>query len=187
MPSPAFTTWSTESAAALSQLEEIAAAGVGERQELNYAYVLRLCAHFQAYARSLHADAAQAVLDALGPPPSIAAMLDANLSFARQLDRRNAQPATLSADFRRLDIELWPAVEFADPANAARRRRLDELNAWRNAIAHNDIDGRRAELVPQELTAVACREWRIALAGLAKAFDRALTEHLQTLIGACPW
>jgi hypothetical protein len=61
MPSPALTAWSTSSAAALSQLQAAHRAVGGTRAgrrtntlQLNYAYVLLLSAHFQAYCRALH-------------------------------------------------------------------------------------------------------------------------------------
>jgi hypothetical protein len=192
MPSPALTAWSTSSAAALSQLEAAHAAVGGTRAgrrtntlQLNYAYVLLLSAHFQAYCRGLHSDAAQLLVDAIDP--GIAVVLDANLSFRRQLDSGNAQPGALGADFSRLDLEFWTVVEAADTRNEARRRKLETLNTWRNAIAHHDIDSRRADLHPREVTLAACRSWRSALNGLAESFDQALAGHLQTLLGSQPW
>jgi hypothetical protein len=54
MPSPALTAWSTSSAAALSQLQAHRVTGGAPGLQLHYAYVLLLCAHFQAYCRELH-------------------------------------------------------------------------------------------------------------------------------------
>lgn len=186
MPSPAFTTWRTDSSAALGQLEEIVL-NDDERQtqQVRYAYVLLLCAHLQAYCGGLHTDATQVLVESIDP--RIGAVLDANLSFARRLDRSNAQPATLATDFNRLDIELWSAVQAVDAASAARRRELEELNAWRNAIAHHDIEGRRHSLVPQEVTLAACRSWRSAVEGLAQAFDMIVADRLRALVGSQPW
>jgi hypothetical protein len=111
MPSPAFTAWSTSSAAALSQLQAHRAAGGVQALQLNYAYVLLLCAHFQAYCRGLHTNAAQLLVERIDP--GIAAVVGANLTFARQLDRGNAQPSALGADFSRLGLEFWAVVEAA--------------------------------------------------------------------------
>jgi len=192
MPSPALTAWSTSSATALSQLEAAHAAvggtSAGRRTntlQLNYAYVLLLSAHFQAYCRGLHTDATQLLVDAIDP--GIGAVLDTSLSFRRQLDSGNAQPAALAADFSRFDFKFWTTVEEADARNAARRRKLETLNAWRNAIAHHDIDTRRPDLRPREVTLAACNSWRGALSGLAESFDRVLADHLATLVGARPW
>jgi hypothetical protein len=192
MPSPALTAWSTSSAAALSQQEAAHRAVGGTRAgrrtntlQLNYAYVLLLSAHFQAYCRGLHSDSTQMLVEAIDP--GIGAVLDTNLSFRRQLDSGNAQPAALGIDFNRFDFFFWREVETADARNKARRRKLEALNVWRNAIAHHDIEHRRADLHPREITLDACRSWRGALNGLANSFDRVLADQLATLIGSRPW
>jgi hypothetical protein len=185
MPSPALTAWSTSSAAALSQLQAHRAIGGAPGLQLHYAYVLLLCAHFQAYCRGVHTDAAQLLVERIDP--GIAAVVDANLTFARQLDRGNAQPSAIGADFNRLGLEFWAVVEAADARNAARQRKLKELNAWRNAIAHHDIESNRSGLRPREVTLDTCRSWRGALNGLAESFDRVLAGHLATLLGSRPW
>lgn len=185
MPSPALIAWSTESAAALSQLEADGRAPGERPRQLDYAYVLLLCAHFQAYCRGLHSDATQVLVESIDP--EIGAVLDANLSYARQLDRRNAQPGTLTADFSRLGIEFWVLAETADPLASVRRRHLEELTAWRNAIAHHDIASRRGELAPAEVTLATCRAWHASLNGLAETFDRIVAERLKALVGARPW
>jgi len=66
--------------------------------------------------------------------------------------------------------------------NRQRREKLDQLNEWRNAIAHHDIDSRRGSLTPREVTLDACKTWRSALNGLAMSSDRVLA-HLRTLVG----
>jgi hypothetical protein len=185
MPSPAFTAWSTSSVAALSQLQAHRAAGSAPALQLHYAYVLLLSAHFQAYCRGLHTDAAQLLVERIDP--GIAAVVDANLTFARQLDRGNAQPSALGADFNRLGLEFWTVVEAADARNAARQRKLEELNDWRNAIAHHDIERHRADLNPHTVTIAACNTWHSALNGLAESFDRVLADHLERLLGTRPW
>jgi hypothetical protein len=185
MPSPALTAWSTSSAAALSQLQAHRAGGGAPALQLHYAYVLLLAAHFQAYCRALHSDSTQMLVEAIDP--GIEAVLDANLSFRRQLDSGNAQPGALGIDFNRFDFLFWTAVEEADVRNAARRRKLEDLNAWRNAIAHHDIDSNRSDLRPHKVTLAACNTWRSALNGLAESFDRVLADQLATLLGSHPW
>jgi hypothetical protein len=185
MPSPALTAWSTSSAAALSQLQAHRATGGARALQLHYAYALLLCAHFQAYCRRLHTNAAELLVERIDP--GIAAVVDANLTFGRQLDRGNAQPSALGADFSRLGLEFWAVVQAADTRNTARQRKLEELNDWRNAIAHHDIETRRTDLHPREVTIAACNTWHSALNGLADSFDRVLTDHLTTLLGSRPW
>ncbi len=119
--------------------------------------------------------------------PGIAAVVDANLTFARQLDRGNAQPSAIGADFNRLRLDFWTVVKATDARNAARQRKLEELNDWRNAIAHHDIESNRSGLRPREVTLAACRSWRGALDGLAESFDRVLADRIETLLGSRPW
>jgi hypothetical protein len=152
---------------------------------LNYAYVLLLCAHFQGYCRGLHTDAAQLLVEAIDT--GIAAVVDANLTFARQLDRGNAQPGAIGADFNRFVFEFWTVVKAADARNTGRQRKLEELNDWRNAIAHHDIESNRSGLRPHEVTLAACHSWRGALDGLAESFDRVLADRIETLLGSRPW
>lgn len=70
--------------------------------------------------------------------------------------------------------------------NRRRRAMLDELMAWRNAIAHNDFDpavfGSAPILHLQQI-----RRWRSALTGLSDGFDRVLRDHLTGILGVAPW
>ena len=101
--------------------------------------------------------------------------------------RTNTLQLNYGIDFNRFDLKFWAVVEGTDARNAARKRKLEALNAWRNAIAHHDIETRRADLRPREVTLAACNAWRGALNGLAESFDRVLADHLATLLGARPW
>ncbi|MGA9876143.1 MAG: hypothetical protein WBQ21_10065 [Solirubrobacteraceae bacterium] len=114
-------------------------------------------------------------------------MIAVNLTLHRQLDSRNAQPASLGADFNRLAFEFWLDVEMLDVRNRGRRGKLERLSEWRNVIAHHDIDRRRADLAPREVTLHACRSWRGALNGLARSFDVVLANRLQELTRTRPW
>jgi hypothetical protein len=192
MPSPALTEWNTSAVGALSQLEEahraVGGTSAGRRTntlQLNYAFVLLLSAHFQAYCRSLHSHSIRELAGALPPGPG--GVMSVNLTFQRQLDSRNAQPGSLGADFNRLGLRFWDAVEAADARNAGRRNKLERLNDWRNAIAHHDVASRRSGLTPHEVTLDACGSWRSALDGLARSFDTVLADHLAALIGFRPW
>jgi hypothetical protein len=120
MPSPALTAWSTSSAAALSQLQVAHPAVGGTRAgrrtntlQLNYAYVLLLSAHFQACCRGLHSGCTQLLVETIDP--GIGAVLDTNLSFRRQLDSGNAQPAALGVDFNRFDFESTSSASRPTP------------------------------------------------------------------------
>src|SRR5262245_66372052 len=106
----------------------------------------------------------------------------------RRLDRQNAHSATLAADFARFGVKLWVAVGGVDPSVAARRRRLGQLNLWRNAIAHLDFRqvatspltrGTRADLA-------TVRTWRSALDRLAGRIERAMVRRLTATLGTAP-
>jgi len=192
MSSTALIDWQTSVAEALSQLEAahraVGGTHVGRRTntlQLNYAFVLLLSAHFQAYCRGLHSEATQWLADVA--EPGVGAVLALNLTLHRQLDSRNAQPASLGADFSRFGFEFWAAVEASDVRNRIRREKLRRLNDWRNAIAHHDIDRRRLDLTPREITLEVCRSWRNALNGLARSFDLVLANRLAVVVQSRPW
>jgi hypothetical protein len=55
------------------------------------------------------------------------------------MDRGNAGPGNIGADFARLGIRIWAALEARDARNKVRNGKLEESNAWRNAIAHENF------------------------------------------------
>ena len=73
-------------------------------------------------------------------------------------------------DFNRLGMAFWELVDTADKRNRRRRDLLDELNRWRNAIAHQDFDpaalGGRVTVTLEMI-----RSWRSACDMLAVSFD----------------
>jgi hypothetical protein len=63
---------------------------------------------------------------------------------------------------------------------------LEELNTWRNAIAHQDFDP--AKLGGTKVLRLSLvRQWRSACNGLAVAFDAVMCHHLSVLSGTMPW
>ena len=98
-----------------------------------------------------------------------------------QLTHGNAQPGSIGADFGRFGVDFWTEVKRNSNRNEARKTLLEDLNGWRNAIAHQDLGGRGT----LHLTRV--KQWRRACQGLAKSFDEVVRHHLQTLTGTSPW
>src|SRR5262245_31963645 len=80
-----------------------------------------------------------------------------------------------------------PLVEAHRPQNPARRAALEELNTWRNAIAHQDFPAALLRAGRPSLTLAQVQAWRRACDGLARSFDDVLRNHLQTLTGTLPW
>jgi hypothetical protein len=70
--------------------------------------------------------------------------------------------------------------------NQTRQDRLEELNAWRNSIAHQDFDplrlGGTTFLRLQQV-----RVWRTSCEHLAGAFDAVMRWHLHAINGVSPW
>jgi hypothetical protein len=146
-----------------------------------------LASQFQRYCRDLHGLCADRMVSAA--PPTYRRALGLALTAGRKLDHQSAQPASLGSDFGRLGIELWPAIEALDVRHPGRRRKLEQVSLWRNAIAHQDY--RRVATDPitcgtkVDLDTVA--SWRSALNQLVGGIDRVVHRELGTIIGAAPW
>jgi hypothetical protein len=193
MASTAYRRWSTVRARALDEMARahvaLGGTGPGRRyatQQVNQAYAVLLASQFQGFCRELHSECVTHVLQVIAPPPALWPLAWAEFTRGRRLDRGNANPDGLKEDFERLGIKFWPEVEGHDPRNTARRAMLEELNRWRNAIVHQDLDP--AKLGGSAILRLAqVRQWRRACHRLPRSFDAVLHRHLQTQTGAAPW
>lgn len=197
VPSSALVTWKTTRAARVTELlavhTKVGGVNRGRRygtKQINWALTLRLAGEFQGFARDLHDLAIDHLVSALGSGNAgLESMLHANLTTSRQLDKHNAQPASLGSDFNRLGFQLWPALTAAQPRAAVWQRDLNMLNQARNAIAHAE-DHKLAQLAadgyPMQLSTV--KRWRRSLDGLAACMDDVVASSLAQLLGtAAPW
>ena len=193
MPSLALQRWLTVRAATLDELENahraVGGSGPGRHyatQQINQAYALILAGQFQAFCRDLHTEGAQYLAGVI-TPVACQAVVEDQLRRNRRLNRGNANPENLKVDFERFGLDLWVKLIAADARNARRRQLLDELNQWRNAIAHQDFAGvvRRGWRPVLQLAQV--QDWRRACDNLARAFDALLAAQLQRLTGMAPW
>lgn len=144
-----------------------------------------LASQFQGFCRDLHTECVNHVLGVLAPPPALRSLVRAEFTRGRQLDRGNAQPASLGADFSRLGIDFWNELRSYDSASGGWSNDLDLLNEWRNAIAHQDFASTRLGGVILRLATV--RQWRVSCGRLAGAMDDVMRQHLLTLTGTSPW
>jgi len=194
MTSIALARWQNERFLQLDEVENahhaIGGQGPGRRyetQQLNHAFVLLLAAQFQGFCRDLHGESVDFVANAVGGPGGL--ILKEELTKDRKLDRGNANPASLGADFGRLKVLFWNSVHSLDRRNELRQDRLEQLNIWRNAIAHQDFDpeklGRASKDTSLQLAEV--RRWREACNQLAIHFDEAVGAKLPTDFGKTPW
>jgi hypothetical protein len=142
MPSQALRKWKTTQRAELDRLDAAVhashASDRAHRQQLVDMYILLLAGQFQGYCRALH-DEATGIVVAHVRPVGARTLVNELLTGRRQLDRGNAHPAALGADSGPLDMDLWPELARRDGRAQQRRHRLDQLNVWRNAIAHQAL------------------------------------------------
>jgi hypothetical protein len=193
MPSAALQEWSTVRAASLDEVENahrsVGGTGPGRRyatQQINQAYAMLLSSHFQAFCRDLHTEYVEFLV---APVPSLdlREMYRRSLVFNRKLDRGNPNPGNIGSDFQRLDLPFWAAVDAHRPANPSRRALLEELNEWRNAIAHQDFALAMLRAGRPALQLAQVQGWRKACEGLALSLDEVMNAHIQVKTGLAPW
>lgn len=195
MASTALEEWQRDAYAAFDEIEHAHRAVGGTKpgrrfltQQINYAYVTLLAARFQGFARALHTQTADVI--AAGAHSTVyGVLLSESLTSARALDRQNAHPNAIARDFSRFGIELWAQLEAIQRNNDGRRRKLEELISWRNAIAHHDIDTKisTGALHPAAVKLNTCKSWRSALGVLAVCMDRVAADRCEALGVPRPW
>jgi hypothetical protein len=193
-PSEPLRSWRTEGRVAMNHLLAARRAVGGSSrsrreaaQQVDHAMTVQYAALFQRFCRELHSECVRIL--AAQVRPGIDGMLRNALLDGRRLQRHNAHPGAIGDDFDRLDVRLWTELYSLDPRYAAHRRRLEELNAWRNAIAHQDFsrigtDQLTIGIRPDRAT---LRAWRHALDQLAGGMDRVMYAKLSRSTGGRPW
>jgi hypothetical protein len=191
MPSRALHFWLRDRSRALGEIEQahrsVGVAGPGRRyatQQINHAYAVLLSAQFQGFCRDLHDESADRLVQST-TPANLWDTFKAALVWNRRLDTGNPNPGNIGSDFNRFDLIFWDDVRTVDARNHGRFHRLEELNRWRNAIAHQDFDPR--VLGPGLLRLEKVQGWRSACEGLAISFDRVLRVRLHRATGISPW
>jgi hypothetical protein len=166
-------------------------------RQINHAYAVLLSSQFQGFCRDLHSECIDYVSACVQPPKGtsgtdIQRIVKRELLARRFLDTGNPSPGNIGADFNRFGLDFWAAVKTADWRNARRQGALEELNHWRNAIAHQDfgpvnLGGGRAFEFDSYLSIVEVRKRRSACAGLAVTFDAVMERRITALTGSNPW
>ncbi len=126
MPSTSYRRWAGARENALAEIEHahtaVGGTGRGRRyatQQINQAYAVLLASQFQGFCRDLHSESINHLIAAISPARLQLVVL-VELTQNRQLDRGNAQPGSIGADFGRLGIEFWTEVKSFHPDNATR-------------------------------------------------------------------
>ena len=139
---------------------------------------------FQGFCRDLHTEYIDHIVR--GVPVPWQNMIRGGFVLNRALDRGNRSPGNIGADFARLGLRIWDKVKALDIRNEARLQLLQDLNDWRNAIAHQDFDPAklrgRATLRLRDVN-----QWRRACDQLAGAFDDVTRIDMHALVGLSPW
>ena len=133
--------------------------------------------------RGLHSEAVAFIVNHTSPA-SVSDALHLMMSQGRKLDLGNPNPGNVGSDFARFGMDFWSAVKALDARNQRRQDALQDLNEWRNAIAHQDwakVGG------SPTLRLRTVRVWRSTCRALARSFDRAVRVHLTTMVGSFPW
>ncbi|MEX2215778.1 MAG: hypothetical protein WD768_16825 [Phycisphaeraceae bacterium] len=193
MPSNSLKKWNGARREALDQIAAahtaVGGVGPGRRyatQQINQAYATLLSSQFQGFCRDLHSEAVDHICNP-GPVPDVRLhVLRTRLTTNRKLDRGNPNPGNLGSDFGYFDFDLWAALKSHDAANEQRNKTLEVLNAWRNAIAHQDFDpgnlGGRTTVLLKHV-----RAWRRNCEELAVELDAVVGVQVGTIIGVNPW
>jgi hypothetical protein len=171
----------------------VGGSGPGRRwdtEQLNWALTLRVAGEFQGFARDLHDLAVDHFVTVVARGDDrLSLVLRLQLTENRTLDRGNATPGAIGADYRRFGLSLWDALRSADYRAHLWNRKLELLNEARNAIAHaNDakLVALRERGYPIKLKTV--RRWKDALDGLAATMDDVVSDYLDSLLGGGrPW
>jgi hypothetical protein len=192
MPSRPLLIWKTSRSDELDEMRAahtaIGGSGRGRRyatQQINRAYLVLLSSQFQGFCRDLHSEAVDVLVRAI-TPISLRTAIRARFTDGRKLDSGNPTPRNLGSDFRRLGMNFWPDVTALHALNARRRAQLEAISAWRNAIAHQDF-GSAALGGATELRLAQVVRWRSVCDALVTAFDRAVADYVERVVGTRPW
>ncbi len=191
MPSNSLIKWNGERTDALDEIENahtmVGGTERGRRfatQQINYSYVTLLSSNFQGFCRDLHSECVDHIVGIV--PAQLRVFMREEFVWSRSLARGNPHPGAIGSDFNRLGVGFWFAIDDLDARNKRRRELLQELIDWRNAIAHQDFDPVAPGGNPA-LHLARVKAWRSAVNALARYFDQAMYNYLQTLLGGAPW
>jgi hypothetical protein len=197
VPSVALSSWNTDRASRLDHLMEShrivcvnSPGNQGPIRALNWSLTLFLAAEFQGFARELHDEVAEFLASTMARGnQSYFEMIRNNLTTKRDLDRANAKPETLTADFKRLGVaDLWGDIAQSVRSGQRWRQQLVNLNRTRNAIAHsqpNTLQFLQGSGIIVNFATIT--SWRAACNGVCRHMDIVLGKHLFTTTGIKPW
>jgi hypothetical protein len=196
--SPPLARWLDARRRAIDALAAVHAVVGAEREAARpvaQAYVLRVVAEFQGFARELHDLGADKLVLMADPPLASRPAFRQAATVRRALDRGNADLGVLERDFDRLGLDRLPRrIEAANPRWAdGRGRRGDralfaDLLELRNGFAHgNERQVERLHARGVADTVDWARSRLPALDRLAVTLDLVLWRYLADIYGRDPW
>lgn len=154
-------------------------------QQINHAYTMLVSSQFQGFCRDLHSEAIDHIARSI-TPLSLRVVLRAEFTLHRKLDRGNPNPGNIGSDYNRLGLVFWDRIRAQSRWNNGRIGHLEDLNNWRNAIAHQDFDlAALGGTISLRLETV--RRRRNACEQLALVFDSVIGDHIGQITGTPPW
>ena len=205
LPSAALSKWRGQRRSELTILLEaharLGGAGRGRRyatEQLNFAFMVAVASQFQGFCRDLHVEAVRVMVGLLKPtangpqPQALREALQRGITSKLALNQGNAQPEVIAQDFLRLGMDFWPEVARLAPRRVSLwRKRLRQLNTWRNAIVHSNFSFTHEQVAMLEgvirpKLVHAKRSWSTCNS-VARAADRAVADYVASLVGAPPW
>jgi len=188
MPSDSLTKWKSQRSLSLEEIENaltrIYGLKAGRRpiksQSLNFSYLLLLSSEFQGFCRDIHTEASLHV--ARNVSSSLSKLVENLFSKHRKLDAGNPNPGSLGDDFGRFGFDFWPTMRLRTKWNENRRKALEDMNDWGNAIAHQKFDPIKFGMQPV-LYLDWIKRWRKACNELADEIDDVLQKQLTEITG----
>jgi hypothetical protein len=151
-------------------------------RQINYAYTVLLASQFQGFCRDLH-DECIGILVQWIRPVGLQDAFEKALLMNRKLDSGNPNPGNIGSDFNRFGLDFWGEMDRLDGRNGDRRKQLQDLNEWRDAIAHQA----RRVLSRRPLHLREVRGWRRACEDIATCTDEVMRVRIELITGASPW
>jgi len=195
MPSRALREWRTTQRAELDRvdvlLRGVRGAGAAERAMRRHVVdggIVLLAGHFQRYCREVYGEAVGFLAGQI-QPTSAGSVLGDLLMERPALGRGNANSLTLGNDFKRMHLNIWKALERRDQRNLDRMRRINQLNTWRNAVAHQDVPPpSSAQLIRgTDRDVRSLHTWRHSCSALVHDIDAVVNQHMIVLAGRRAW
>lgn len=195
--------WLSERATSIERLARAHAAmgeveGPGTPRELGrplaHAYIIRMVAEFQGFARDLYDLAAEHLVTVAAPPEDLVSLLTTAIKRGRQIDTGNATLVALRSDFGRLglrNLEGKLAARYPQwdgDKGGTDLVRYSALVNVRNALAHGNQQ-QTDELRRQGRldTVTWGRKQLPVLNRAARGLDRVVWEHIREQTGRAPW